>query len=494
MTTWTVAAALSAALVGCGGASIGTAKTPDGKPVKDSSGQSVSEAAANRFKAGLDAMTQHDKAGDWTPETCSATAQLFAEAAKEQGAQTFAEAEYNAGLALQRCRKHDEAKAKFQEVLQKNPKFHQARVQLAMYAFSDSGEKAFDPAIAELTQSVRDAEFKNVEALVNLAMVQMRRGNTEANDDGKDDFERAKKNLQRALAVDDSFMPAFNQLGVYYLESAKRKAGRTNRRVSISGGRQAKVDTQALELAALVCSQAIRKNPGYAPIHNTAGLIQVELGNLNSAVSAFNTARKLDPSFFEAQMNFAAVNLQFRGFAQAEDAYRGALKMQPNDFEAHLGLALALRGQIDDSNFDKMVAAASAELGAARKIAPDRPETYYNEGILTQEYKAKAGGPASEKELLSAKDLFGQFVAKAGAAPEYAEAVKQSKNRMQEIDQIISFNKQTEAERKAAEAEMRQREAEAEAKGETVDPNAPPPPPPDGQAPPPPAEQPKPPQ
>ena len=34
---------------------------------------------------------------------------------------------------------------------------------------------------------------------------------------------------------------------------------------------------QQLELAALVCSQAIRKNPNYAAIHNTAGLIQVEL-------------------------------------------------------------------------------------------------------------------------------------------------------------------------------------------------------------------------
>ena len=42
-----------------------------------------------------------------------------------------------------------------------------------------------------------------------------------------------------------------------------------------------------LELAALVCSQAVRKNPKYAPIHNTAGLIQNELGQVNGAVSAF---------------------------------------------------------------------------------------------------------------------------------------------------------------------------------------------------------------
>jgi hypothetical protein len=129
-------------------------------------------------------------------------------------------------------------------------------------------------------------------------------------------------------------------------------------------------------------------------------------------------------------MNFAAVNLQFRGFQQAEEAYRAALKMKADDFDAHLGLALALRGQIDDSNFDKMVAAAAAELAAAKKIAPDRPETYYNEAILTQEYKAKSGGKDSESALLAAKGLFGQFVTKAGPSKEFEDAVKRSKERM----------------------------------------------------------------
>ena len=56
-----------------------------------------------------------------------------------------------------------------------------------------------------------------------------------------------------------------------------------------------RADAQQLELAALVCSQAIRKNPNYAPIHNTAGLIQNELGQVNGAVQEFATAAKLDP-------------------------------------------------------------------------------------------------------------------------------------------------------------------------------------------------------
>ena len=133
---------------------------------------------------------------------------------------------------------------------------------------------------------------------------------------GANDFARARNNLHRALAVDDTYMPAFNQLALYYLEAAKMKAGRqSTRRIAIGAAKkEKKVDTQALDLAELVTTQAIRKNGNYAPIFNTAGMIKVELGNLNSAVQAFNTARKFDSTFYEAQMNFVAVNLQFCGF------------------------------------------------------------------------------------------------------------------------------------------------------------------------------------
>lgn len=187
---------------------------------------------------------------------------------------------------------------------------------------------------------------------------------------------------------------------------------------------------------------------------------------MNGAVSEFNNARTLDPSFYEAQMNYAAVNLSFRGFDQAEGAYRKAIELRPNDYDAHLGLALALRGSINDSNFDAHVREASAELAKAKQIAPDRPETYYNEAILTQEYKAKSGSGSNEAELMNARKLFGDFIDKAGSTAEFAAAVKRSKDRMTEIDQIIEFNKQSEKDRKAAEADQKQKAAEAEAKGE----------------------------
>jgi hypothetical protein len=464
-----VAAALLVWATGCSGpAGEGPGGKVPGKPTgpTDSKGNEVSAAAVNKFNAALDGMVAHDKAGDWNDAACTASAAAFVEAAKEQGDKTFGEALYNAGLSSQRCKKDADAKAFFKQVLDKDPKFHRARSQLALYAFAESGEKNFDQAISEMRQAaITDAQFKNVEALVNLGMLYIKRNNQTADSEGPTDLARAKKYIQSALAVDDGFMPAFNQLAILYMETANQKAGRdAKQKTATSGSKQKKVDSQALELAALVCSQAVRKNPKYAPVHNTAGMIQVELGNLNSAVGEFNNARTIDPTFYEAQMNYAAVNLQFRGFGQAEEAYRAALKMRPADYDAHLGLALALRGQIDDSNFDKKVAEAAAEIDAAKKAAPERAETYYNEAILTQEYKAKAGGKGGEGELINAKGLFGQFVQKAGSAAEFADAVKRSKDRMAEIDQIIDFNKQSDAQRKAAEADLKQKAAEAEAK------------------------------
>jgi tetratricopeptide (TPR) repeat protein len=470
-----VATAALTAAVGCSGGGPGGGGKPaidpkTGAQIVDSKGNAVSVAAANKYKDGLEAFTKHDKARDWNEAACKETAEIFLDAADEQSGKTLVEAIYNAGVSHQRCKLDAKAKEYFQKALAADSKFHRARVQLAIYGFAESGEKNLEQAINELYQaSVVDARFQNVEGLVQLGMLHMKRNNTSPDKDNMTDLQRTKKYAQSALAVDDGYLPAFNLLALLYLESAKQKAGRASSKkaaVATNAARkEKKIDTQALDLAALVCSQAIRKNPNYAPIHNTAGMIQVELGNLNSAVGAFNTARKLDPSFYEAQMNFAAVNLQFRGFAQAEEAYRAALKMRPTDYDAHLGLALALRGLIDDSNFDQMVAAAGAELAEAKKLAPDRAETYYNEAILTQEYKAKSGGKDAEPMLLQAKKLFGEFIAKAGSAPEYADAVKRSKERMEEIQQIIDFNKQTEAERKAAEAELKNRAAEAEAKG-----------------------------
>src|SRR6185503_6089460 len=91
---------------------------------------------------------------------------------------------YNAGLAYQRCNKDAEAKAQFQAALNVDSKFHHARVQIALYDLKEKGDGAMEPVILELQQAVADAQFQNVQALVNLAMLQMKHHSTHTDQDG----------------------------------------------------------------------------------------------------------------------------------------------------------------------------------------------------------------------------------------------------------------------------------------------------------------------
>ena len=412
----------------------------------------VEKKALDRFNSALDAFNAHDKANDWNDQACADVSKQFQGAASANSTGKFPEATYDAGLAYQRCQDDKDAKALFQQALTDEPKFHYARAQLALYQYKADGN--VDAAISALEQAVTDSNFQNVPALVDLAMFQMMRdseqvgANCHTQSAGKavdlPDFDCAKLNLQRALAGEDGYMPAFNQLALYYFGSAKKKAGngkKFGRTIATNAAIAKRGDLQQLDLAALVCGQAERKNATYAPIHNTSGLILNELGQVNSAVKEFQLAAQLDPHFFEAQMNLAAINLSYRGFDKAEAAYRKALEMHPNDYDAHLGLALALRGQIDDSNYDKQVSAVQAELDACKKIDPARPDAYFNEGILTQEYKAKSAGGTDKAVAVyqQATQIFQTFADKANGKPEYDGAVKKAKERIEDLSDTIKF-------------------------------------------------------
>ena len=400
--------------------------------------------APDRLEAIQERMTRLDRDGGWSQAVCRQTASQLAaigaqlSAADPEGARA---ARYNQGVVLLRCRLHAEAAATFASLLDASPGMHQARVQLAVLRYAERGAPYLTEAIREIERAVADSHFGSTEALVQLAILQLQRQDSSSDADGSDDFERARKNLRRALAVDDGYMPAYNQLAIYYLEEAKRKAGRQRREhLHLAGYEPPRAETAALELAALVCSQAQRKQPGYAPIHNTAGLIQVELGQLAAAAKSFAEARQLDPKLSEAHMNYAAVNLQFRGFERAEQAYRQVLKLLPKSYEAHLGLALALRGQIGLSNEGmRLLLETEKELHVAKALEPSRPEAYFNEAILVQEFRAREGGPDTALVLRKARDLFATFIDKARDEPELKTAISRASERMRDIDEMLVF-------------------------------------------------------
>src|SRR5262249_44796989 len=193
---------LLAVLSACGGEAP-PAKTPSTPKNEGSAPKApVSAEAAKGYNDALEAMVAHDKANDWNDATCGQVAKAFLDASVTQKSEMkhdFPEALYNAGLVYQRCNKDADAKGQFQAALNLDQKFHRARVQLALYDLKEKGDAAIEPVMAELMQAVKDAQFQNVEALVNLAMLQMKRRATNPDSDGANDFDRAKKNLQRAL-------------------------------------------------------------------------------------------------------------------------------------------------------------------------------------------------------------------------------------------------------------------------------------------------------
>ena len=420
---------------------------PPNRPDSQDDDHRIPEAVRLGFEGALAEMVRHDQEGSWSDAACKRVAAMFEEATKAQeeaGKGPLATAHFNAGLAYQRCGMSDRAEEHFRSAKRAAPGLHRAEVQLAMLDYRKGGDALLDATIQRIQKAVIQAKFQDVDALVNLAMLQMKRNGSQAQQGCEDDMSCAKLNLQRALAIDDGYMPAFNQLALHYLAKAKRKAGAgvgTRRQLRAVGHQDKEVSAQMLDLAALVCSQAIRRNPRYAPIHNTLGLIQVELGDTNNAVQSFLKARQLDAGFFEAHMNYAAVNLSFRGFGQAESAYRKALQLKHNDYEARLGLALALRGQMDASNVDDQIGKVRAQLELAKQIDQERPESYFNEAILIQEFEAKFA-PTNDGKVAAyehAIRVFDTFVAKAAAEPRYEQAVQSAKERVSDMRKIIIF-------------------------------------------------------
>jgi tetratricopeptide (TPR) repeat protein len=415
------AAALAAAIglalaaVGCGGAAIGA------RPIAaETTAGHLTPEAKSKLDEALGAMAAHDRAHDWSPTTCAEIAGRFLEV----DAPGTPVPNYNAGLARGRCGDEGGSRVLFEAALARDPSFAPARSALARLE-ATSGAAGLDRAITAVEAQVVASRFTDVEALVLLGTLQMKRGRAAAAGD-EGDLSRARRSLQRALAVDDGSVAALNQLALTHLAAAR--------------GTAKKGDAQALELARLVCSQAARKDPRYAPIHNTAGLIEVALGNLPRAVTEFGEARRLDPTSFEAQMNFAALNLGFHGYAPAEEAYRAALVLRPDDYDARLGLSLALRAQIDEVRGAALVPEAERELVKAKSLAPERPEAYYNQGILAQEYGGRWGDAGQRTQsLIRARDLFTTFLAKAGDGSAFADAKKRASQHLEEIDILCRF-------------------------------------------------------
>lgn len=416
-------ALVSGTIAGCGGGAAsggggsgGT--TPEGAVVT-AAGTAVSESDRLRWSEAME-LFNTARADGFTEQECEQVVSRFEQVNREHEGGVFPEALYMIAVTHERCGRAEQATEYYNRTLQANERFCGARVAVGV-AHYRAGR--VPQARAEFERAVRD-DSRCTEGYTNLAILQRRESGGQA---------EALNNLRRALAIQSSYLPAFNQMALLYLDTAMTRARSTT---TVAGGtaqvsgaaaeesssdestraaRQAAARRaaagQMLDLAEVVCRQAQMIDGGYAPIYNTWGLINVQQGNIIAALAKFERAFNLDPNLFEAYMNFGELTLSFRGYQDAERAFRRATELSATSYDAWLGLGAALRGLNQTEQ-------AQAAYERAIQIDGNRPEAYFNLGLLYNDYM---GG--TEPELRRAQQYYRDFAQRAGNRPELAEVV-----------------------------------------------------------------------
>jgi tetratricopeptide (TPR) repeat protein len=405
------------------------ARDSSGNTVTSATGQAVSASANERFNTAAAAMRTHDAAnnglGDWTPESCNEVAGLFERAAQEQNNGQFAEAWFNRGMVFDRCNLANESRQAFDRALQiSNGNYCRAKVQLGVQAFR---RREVPQAQQMFEEAIRQDPTHCVEGYTNLAMVLRSR-----NPSTEQEWAGVIRNIRAALALDDRYLPARNELALAYLQQAGDDP-----------------NSQRVFLAGLVCAQAIQVAEAraqeidpqvssfVADIHNTWGLVDIRRGEIIRALGHFRRASQLNPSMFEAFINYGTINLSFRGYDDARQAFEAAVRLRDDSYDAHLGLGVALRGlsqtQANDTDKQAMIQRAQQEYARAQQLDQNRPDSYYNQGLLNMSYMGN-----TIPDLRRAQELLTQFQQRAGQQPRYAQDVQRATRHINNIRQTIA--------------------------------------------------------
>jgi len=411
---------------------------------------------------------------------CSSVSDAFKRVADDNPG--LLEARFNQGAVLYECGRDDEA-ARIWEGLKYGP----AITNLGYIAWKNN-----EPGRAEsqFQKAISDDPLHSVEARNNIAQILRDKARRAGSSEEKKQYVgQAVSNLRTVLALDSNNLQAFSTLAfIYYdmnmLEMAKLvgnqaikkaeeiatgkfeeekveeasegKAAGGKGKKGAKGGKE-KADKGGDEEAAKPKEIGREAGTGVtgdmkkqlAIVHNTLGLVELKKKNISPAIKQFKEAVVLDPNFAEARLNLAALSLNNRDYMTAEENFRAAIKLQPKNFEASIGLGVALRG---NKKFDE----AEAQYNTARGLDPSQGASYFNLGLLYQEYK-----DGQKPSLQKAQDYYRQFLGhqSGGTSP---SLVKEAEKRIKDIDEI--YVALEEAAKMQAESEAMQKKAEGQQK------------------------------
>jgi len=497
-------AALALALAGCASTSGGTKTGREPLPDEEGKGgaavterETISTKNAEQIipkekkrNISADARADFEKAmkryqdakkgdGGLSRSECSSVSDAFKRVADDNPG--LVEARFNQGAVLYECGRDDEA-ARVWEGLKYGP----AITNLGYIAWKNN-----EPGRAEslFKKAIDDDPLHSVEARNNMAQIQRDKARKSTGEDRKSYVAAAVSNLRTVLALDSNNLQAFSTLAfIYYdmnmLEMAKLVGNQAIKKAEeIATGKfeEEKVE-EANEKAAVKAGKGKAKkekaekkggdDEGETPkpkeigreagtgvtadmkkqlavVHNTLGLVELKKKNISPAIKQFKEAVSLNPNFAEARMNLASLSLNNRDYVTAEENFKAVIKLQPKNFEASIGLGVALRG-------NKKIDEAEAQYNTAKGLDPSQGASYFNLGLLYQEYK-----DGQKPALQKAQDYYRQFLGHASNST--SDSLKrEAEKRIKDIDEI--YVALAEAEKMQREAEEMQKKAEAQQK------------------------------
>jgi Tfp pilus assembly protein PilF len=442
--------------------------------------RNISADARADFEKAMKRYQDARKEDGLSRSECSSVADAFKRVADDNPGLT--EARFNQGAVLYECGRDDEA-ARIWDGMKYGP----AITNLGYIAWKNN-EK--DRAESLFKRAIDEDPLHSVEARNNIAQILRDKARRADSSEGKKNYvSQAVSNLRTVLALDSNNLQAFSTLAfIYYdmnmLEMAKlvgnqaikkaeeiatgkfeeEKVEEAQEKAAVKAGKgkkgaKEKGEKKGDEEGEAAKPKEIGREAGtgvtsdmkkqLAVVHNTLGLVELKKKNISPAIKQFKEAATLNPNFAEARMNLAALSLNNRDYNTAEENFRAVMKLQPKNFEAAIGLGVALRG-------NKKIDEAEAQYNAAKGIDPSQGASYFNLGLLYQEYK-----DGQKPALQKAQEYYRSFLGHASGGTSDA-LKKEAEKRIKDIDEI--YVALEEAAKMQAEAEAMQKKAEEQQK------------------------------
>jgi tetratricopeptide (TPR) repeat protein len=386
---------------------------PPEPPPAAASKDPVWDEAVNYFRK--------QEASGWSAGSCDTAADKFLQGGSKVKREV---AYFNAGVAMQRCGKLGEAEKHYRKALEVNPKHAPSLANIGELRYREGktqeAQDLFNKAVTN------DENIEVSSARTNLAWMlyqQMKAATVPAQ---KLQLEtQAIQHLQRTLAIDNDNVVAYTVMALIYMEGWEKNRNR-------------------LDVAELLITEGKKRSDRYAPLWNASGILKMKRGSVAKALEDFRQAVALDPKLAEARMNVGQIVLSSRDYKEAENQFREVQKLVKRNYEATVGLGVALRGQAtvarsagQQAEFDAKINAAEDAYKAAMEIDPNRPDAYYNLGLLYKDYRTNSSDQQKNiAQYRRAKQYFQDYLARADRADQKRD---EANGHIQDCDKYVTI-------------------------------------------------------